>query len=66
LGERIGKNEVFLARHDDMRRQLLAYKMSTGIVSDYIKRYLDSDGPKSWAILKDNFTSRFSPMVDRP
>lgn len=43
--------------------------MSTGIVSDYIKRYLESEEARqyrSWANLKENLTIRFSPIVDRP
>ena len=45
----------------------MAYQTGTGLVSDYVKRYLESDGTeKTWANLKENLHSRFSPVFDRP
>ncbi|WAR04388.1 hypothetical protein MAR_019757 [Mya arenaria] len=58
---------AFLNNSSDKRKQLLSYQLSTGVLLDYIKRYLDSDeGETTWANLKDNLASRFSPIVDKP
>lgn len=57
----------FLFNCNDRKKQLVAYQTSTGLVSDYIKRYLESDArDKTWANLKENLQSRFSPILDRP
>ena len=57
----------FLFNCNDREKQLVAYQTSTGLVSDYIKRYLESDArDKTRANLKDNLHSRFSPVLDRP
>ena len=57
----------FLFNCNDRKKQLVAYQTCTGLVSDYIKRYLESDGTeKTWANLKENLHSRFSPVLDRP
>ena len=60
------EKHAFLARYGDQRKQLLAYEFSTGIVGDYIRRYIESDGFESWENLKENLTSRFSTLVDKP
>ena len=45
----------------------MAYQNCTGLASDYMKRYLESDGTeKTWANLKENLHSRFSSVLDRP
>ena len=45
----------------------MAYQTCTGLVSDYIKRYLESDDTeKTWSNLKENLSNRFSPVLDRP
>lgn len=57
----------FLFNCNDRKKQLVAYQTSTGLVSDYIKRYLESDArDKTWANLKENLQSRFSLILDRP
>ena len=57
----------FLFNCNDRKKQLVAYQTSTGLVSDYIKRYLESDAhDKTWANLKENLQSRFSPILDWP
>ena len=56
----------FLHRSDERKKQLIAYQFSTGIVSDYIKRYLDSETDHNWTALKQNLSNRFSPMLDKP
>ncbi|MEW8547173.1 MAG: hypothetical protein AB2693_26985 [Candidatus Thiodiazotropha sp.] len=60
------EKHAFLFNCDDRKKQLVAYQTCTGLVSDYIKRYLDSSGDKTWTNLKDNLQSRFSPVLDRP
>ena len=57
---------AFLNHANDRKKQLLAYQFSTGLVSDYIKRYLKSDEHKGWDHLKANLASRFSPVLDGP
>ena len=47
-------------------KKLLAYQFSTGMDSDYIKRYLESEEHKGWDHLKADLASRFSPVLDRP
>ena len=60
------EKHAFLFDCSDRKKQLVAYQTCTGLVSDYIKRYLESDGDKTWANLKENLHSRFSPVLDRP
>ena len=57
---------AFLNHANDRKKQLLAYQFSTGLVSDYIKRYLESKEHKGWDHLKANLASRFSPVLDGP
>ena len=57
---------AFLNHANDRKKQLLAYQFSTGLVSDYIKRYLESEEHKGWDHLKANLASRFSPVLDGP
>jgi len=57
---------AFLSRLNDQKIQLLAYQYSTGFVSDYIKRYLESGERTSWNELKVNLASRFSSAIDGP
>jgi len=57
---------AFLSNFDDRKRQLCAYQYSTGLVSDYIKRYMESARYATWPELKENLTSRFSSVIDRP
>lgn len=60
------EKHAFLFDCSDRKKQLVAYQTCTGLVSDYIKRYLESDGDKTWVNLKENLHSRFSPVLDRP
>ena len=55
---------AFLSNASDRKRQLLAYQLNTGLVSDYIKRYLESDEQKIWDHMKINLASRFSTEVE--
>ena len=57
---------AFLNHANDRKKQLIAYQFSTGLVSDYIKRYLESEEHKGWDHLKANLASRFSPVLDGP
>ena len=57
---------AYLNHANDRKKQLLAYQFSTGLVSDYIKRYLESEEHKGWDHLKANLASRFSPVLDGP
>ena len=59
------EKHAFLYECNDKRKQLVAYQTCTGLVSDYIKRYLESEGTKTWANLKENLQSRFSPFIDK-
>ena len=56
---------AFIRRSDDRQKMLLAYQYSTGIVSDYIKRYLDTEPNQSWESLRGGLSNRFSPSLDK-
>lgn len=45
-------------------KHLLAYQSSTGPVSEYIKRYLESHSPVDWADLKSHLTKCFGDIQD--
>ena len=54
---------AFLNHAKDRKKQL---QFITGLVSDYIKRYLESEEHKGWDHLEANLASRFSPVLDGP
>ena len=64
IGSRKLKKKNFLTNASDRKRQLLAIQFSTWLVSDYIKRYLESDEQKSGDHLKIYLASQFSTVVD--
>ena len=60
------EKHAFLYDCSDKRKELVAYQTCTGLASDYIKQYLESEGTKAWANLKENLHWRFSPFIDKP
>ncbi|ESO98605.1 hypothetical protein LOTGIDRAFT_174140 [Lottia gigantea] len=46
------------------RMKLIAYQTSKGVVSNFIRRYLDANGEATWGELKNELSARFAKVTD--
>ncbi|ESP03278.1 hypothetical protein LOTGIDRAFT_171625 [Lottia gigantea] len=53
-----------LASIPNDRMKLIAYQTSKGVVSNFIRRYLDTHPAADWPTLKDELSARFAEVTD--
>ena len=56
---------AYLYGNSDEKRKLTAYQASSGAVSDFIKRFLDSRPTENFNTLRRELSNRFSDVADR-
>ena len=59
------EKHAFLYNCDDNKRKLVAYQSSSGAVSDYIRRFLETRNKDTFNDLKKELSQRFSDVSDK-
>ena len=57
---------ALLERVEPEKLKLIAFRASTGAVSDFIQRYLNGEPNATWEALKNELAQRFAEITDSP